>query len=61
MKDKVFISSAQKELESERLALPALLTTDPCLLDLSGLVQKGLLVQECKGRATRYRLAAVGK
>jgi predicted HTH transcriptional regulator len=31
MKDKVFISSAQKELEAERLALLALLTTDPFL------------------------------
>lgn len=31
MKDKVFISSVQKELESERLALLALLTTDPFL------------------------------
>jgi hypothetical protein len=33
MKDKVFISSAQKELEAERLALLALLTTDPFLKD----------------------------
>jgi predicted HTH transcriptional regulator len=31
MKDKVFISSAQKELEAERLALLSLLTTDPFL------------------------------
>ena len=33
MKDKVFISSVQKELEAERLALLALLTTDPFLKD----------------------------
>jgi len=31
MKDRVFISSVQKELEAERLALLALLTTDPFL------------------------------
>lgn len=31
MKDKVFISSVQKELEAERLALLSLLTTDPFL------------------------------
>jgi ATP-dependent DNA helicase RecG len=31
MKDKVFISSVQKELEAERLALLTLLTTDPFL------------------------------
>ena len=32
-KDKVFISSVQKELEAERLALFSLLTTDPFLKD----------------------------
>jgi hypothetical protein len=32
-KDKVFISSVQKELEAERQALFALLTTDPFLKD----------------------------
>jgi len=37
------------------------ITYNTAYLDLSGLVQKGLIVQEGKGRATHYRLTAVGK
>ncbi|MCL4180876.1 MAG: hypothetical protein KJ072_24400 [Verrucomicrobia bacterium] len=37
------------------------ITYNTAYLDLSGLVRKGLLVREGKGRATRYRLVAVRK